>query len=349
MIKVFGARGVASAGAIALVTSVFASGGVLAAGENLTEIFTDANFRGCVVSALQTEVNPMITETSVVSEENLGLLTQLSCNDNSLTAASLAGLENLTGLTTLDVADNQINDIDLSANVALTRLVLANNLLTDLDLTNNVALTYLDIHGNTGLGVEAVDVSTTKLNTLTDEDGIWEYVEESETGENTTEETTEDVIEDTAETCSSWEIDDETIAIFKGILAAYGYNTSNYDATAVRLAAAQTNMCDGMDIAEARTLMNAMGVTDLSDEELARIAEMVTSAYNAINNGASLEDLLSMTTSEAPLVPNTGVNTGEFNASMVMLSIGGVVSLAGVAYVAYYGIRRKEARVNFKR
>lgn len=346
MIRRFGAKSVALAGAVALVATVGGSGGVFAEGETLADVFTDDAFRGCVISALQTEIDPMIDETSVLEEVAVAELGSLACNGANLTAAKLTGLEYLTGLKSLSLSNNQLTTVDLETNTALERLVLANNELTELDLATNANLVYLDLRGNADLDLDNLDISTTKLNTLTDDDGIWEYVA---TDEETDGDNGEGETDETPTTCESWEIDDETIAIFKGMLAAYGYDTSKYDATAVRLAALQTNMCDGMSVAEARTLMNAMGVTDLSDAELTEIAAMVTRAYNAINDGATLEELLAITPASGPLVPNTGVSTGEFNASVVVMSLGAVMLAAGVVYAIHYGMKRKEATVTFRR
>lgn len=345
MIRRFGAGWAALASVLALTATVSFSSGVFADSETLANVFTDDVFRGCVVSALQTD-NPLISETSTIDEAELEDLTSLACNGKDLTESQLVGLDQLIGLKILSLSNNKLSSVDLTKNIALERLILANNELTDLDLSNNTLLTYLDVRGNDDLELENLDISKTRLNTLTNENGIWEMVIPEEDPVSSNELTQES---NDNQACSSWEIDDETISIFKGMLAAYGYDTSRYDATAVRLAASQTNMCDGMNVAEARTLMNAMGVTNLSDTELTQIAEMVTRAYNAINSGATLEELLTVLSDGAPLVPNTGVSTGEFNASMVAMSIGVVMVIAGVVFVVRYMLKRKEAMVTFRR
>lgn len=345
MIRRFGTIWTTLAGVFTLVTTVCFSCVVLADGETIADVFTDDDFRECVVSALQTG-DPLVDETSLVDEVGLGDLTNLACNGKDLTGAQLVGLDQLTGLKALSLSNNKLDSVDLTKNTALERLVLANNELTDLDLSNNTSLTYLDVRGNDDLDLESLDISTTKLNTLTNDGGIWEMVTSEEEPEIDSEPAQEN---NESQACSSWDIDDETIAIFKGMLAAYGYDTSRYDATAVRLAASQTNMCDGMNAIEARTLMNAMGVTNLSDAELTQIAEMVTKAYNAINSGATLDELLTTISDGAPLVPNTGVSTGEFNASVVAMSIGAIMMIAGIVFAVRYGLKRKEAKVTFRR
>lgn len=355
MIKRFNMKSVILVATLTLVATTGASSKVFATGESLKEIFTDVDFRWCVVESFQSKVDSSITEDSVLTDTQMADLDSLTCNNKSLTEVKLAGLEQLVGLTSLSLSTNQLADIDLTNNVALERLTLANNELTNLDLSKNTDLAYLDVRGNADLDLDNLDISTTKLNTLTNDDGVWEYVETDNEDDEVTDKGNDVVTNDNTHNnemkpCESWNIDDETITIFKGMLAAYGYDTSRYDIAAVRLAAAQTNMCDGMNMNEARSLMNAMGVTDLSDAELTEIAAMVTRAYNAIADGATLEELLTVARGDGGLlVPNTGVSTGDFNANVVVISLGAVMIVAGIFYAVRYGMKRKEATVTFRR
>lgn len=350
MIRRFSARSFALASVIALVIGGSFGNGAFATEEKLEDIFTDSDFRNCVVSSFQAQVDSEITGESALSDEELAGLISLTCNNLGLTSTQLAGLEKLTGLTALSLRNNNLSTIDLTANTNLERLILSYNALTGIDVSANTSLTYLDLRGNDGLDFETLDFGDQGL-WATETEGLWRVADEEEDEEATAvvETETNTAKTETTQACASWNIDDEAIDVFKGLLAAYGYNTSRYDALAVKMAAAQTNMCDGMNVAEARTLMNAMGVTDLSDAELTQIAEMVTKAYNAINEGKTVEELLAVVATGTPLVPNTGVSTGEFNASVIVVSLGVVMLGAGVFHVVRYGLKRKEVRVTFRR
>lgn len=353
---------------LAMTAAIGFSGAVFADGETLEDVFTNDDLRECVVSALQA-IDSEISGATKVEDVDLTALTDLTCTGHT-TLTDAVGIETLTGLTSLNLSDNKITAIDLSKNTALTDLNLSknqiatidltkntllttvdlsNNFLTTLDLVQNAALSALDVANNGTLTVYlSEDAPIAEVDIIADDETIFHRgtLEDEDNDEDGGD---EENLETETKACESWDIDDETIAIFKGMLAAYGYDTSKYDATAVKLAAAQTNMCDGMSVAEARTLMNAMGVTDLSDAELEAIAEMVTKAYNAINDGATLEDVFKLTAATGPLVPNTGVATGDFNANVVVMSFGAVVVMAGVLYGVRYGMKRKEARVTFRR
>jgi len=84
--------------------------------------------------------------TDLTGIEAFTALTELNCNDNSLTALDLS---NNTALTNLDCHNNSsLTTLNLSNNMALTNLVCYNSSLTALDLSNNTALTFLFCSGN---------------------------------------------------------------------------------------------------------------------------------------------------------------------------------------------------------
>jgi surface protein len=91
--------------------------------------------------------------------EDFTSLTFLFCNDNQLDNLDVSAN---TALTTLGCWGNQLESLDLSNNTALDQLYCRNNQLTSLDLSNNISLdslgvsnnqlTSLDLSSNTTLG-----------------------------------------------------------------------------------------------------------------------------------------------------------------------------------------------------
>lgn len=80
-------------------------------------------------------------------------LTNLNCNNNSLTHLNLSAN---TALTHLQCANNDLDSLNVSNNTALTNLNCAGNLLTSLDISANTALTTLQCTSN---DLDSLDVS----------------------------------------------------------------------------------------------------------------------------------------------------------------------------------------------
>ena len=94
--------------------------------------------------------------------EDFTALTYLNCRDNNLTELDLSAN---TALTILRCTNNQITSLDVSANIFLTWINCDHNQLTILDVSANIGLTFLDCGGN---NLEALDVSNnTALESLT--------------------------------------------------------------------------------------------------------------------------------------------------------------------------------------
>ena len=77
--------------------------------------------------------------------EDFTALTNLQCDDNSLTGLDVSSN---TALTALYCNYNQLTSLDVSSNTALTDLYCNYNQLTSLDVSNNTALTYLWFNHN---------------------------------------------------------------------------------------------------------------------------------------------------------------------------------------------------------
>lgn len=73
-------------------------------------------------------------------------MTEISCNYNDI--KSLQGVEHFTALITLYCRNNQLTELDLSANTTLENLTCDNNQLTALDLSANSALRVLQCEDN---------------------------------------------------------------------------------------------------------------------------------------------------------------------------------------------------------
>jgi len=80
-------------------------------------------------------------------------LTNLNCNNNSLTNLNLSAN---TALTNLQCANNDLDSLNVSNNTALTNLNCAGNLLTSLDISANTALTFFQCTSN---NIDSLDVS----------------------------------------------------------------------------------------------------------------------------------------------------------------------------------------------
>ena len=118
----------------------------IAAVEKATDIGWDKNDDGTV----------SLTDANL---EKIRAVTELNISDQKLT--DLSGIEWFTGLTTLYCDNNQLTELDVSANTALTSLLCYSNQLTELDVKANTALmdlecylnrlTTLDVSANTAL------------------------------------------------------------------------------------------------------------------------------------------------------------------------------------------------------
>jgi len=86
--------------------------------------------------------------------ESFTALTELWCNDNSLTSLDVSSN---TALTTFRCFRNALTSLDLSSNTALTEVSIEGNALTSLDVSSNTALTYINCGGN---DLTALDVSS---------------------------------------------------------------------------------------------------------------------------------------------------------------------------------------------
>jgi hypothetical protein len=69
----------------------------------------------------------------------------LLCDNNLLSSVNVSSN---TALVNLNIGYNQLNSLDVSANVALENLICTSNLLTSLNLSNNTHLTYLNCREN---------------------------------------------------------------------------------------------------------------------------------------------------------------------------------------------------------
>jgi len=109
-------------------------------GQNITAQFACENFLAVVREALGIDSN------TPIGANNAAALQTLNLQNRGIT--SIAGIANFTGLTTLNLADNPLQYIDLSSNVALQKLNVSGLCLSALNLTANTALTHLDISRN---------------------------------------------------------------------------------------------------------------------------------------------------------------------------------------------------------
>jgi len=93
-----------------------------------------------------------------VITSHINAITSLTVNNKNI--GSLTGIEDFISLETLSCTQNNISNIDISANTALTTLNVSNNNLTSLILTQNVNLTTLYCLGN---NLTSLDVSNNTL------------------------------------------------------------------------------------------------------------------------------------------------------------------------------------------
>ena len=122
--------------------------------------FPDANFRGYLLEQSY-GADGILTDAEIAavfnisvegkSIENLAgiehftVLTSLNCNNNQLSELNVSAN---TALTWLECARNQLSTLDVSANTELTTLNCNNNQLTKLDVSANTALRFLHCYDN---------------------------------------------------------------------------------------------------------------------------------------------------------------------------------------------------------
>ncbi|MDR2647194.1 MAG: hypothetical protein LBB67_03610 [Oscillospiraceae bacterium] len=120
----------------------------VAVGDDITDKFTDPNFRAVVLKSYDKNKDGRIQVEEV---ENV---LSLFCNNKSI--FSLSGIEYFAALTSLYCYDNQLTTLDLSRNTELLRLVCDNNRLEYLDLSYNTKLEQLSVRNNE---LEMLDLS----------------------------------------------------------------------------------------------------------------------------------------------------------------------------------------------
>ncbi|MDR0221786.1 MAG: S8 family serine peptidase, partial [Lachnospiraceae bacterium] len=110
--------------------------------------FPDAAFRNNVLSRLRGEGIYRFAGSLVdtVAEAALASFSVLAISNKGI--ADLSGIAYFTGLTSLNCSNNNLTELDVSANPALTSLNCSNNNLTELDVSANTALTALDCRSN---------------------------------------------------------------------------------------------------------------------------------------------------------------------------------------------------------
>lgn len=166
--------------------------------------------------------------------------------------------------------------------------------------------------------------------------------------------------DDEAEPCSSVSLTDDQVISLKELMEEAGYDVSNFKVNAVKIAASEINLCDGMSREEMRSLFNAMGITDLTDEELDANIEDFTKALEKVQKNETppedeakeVEEVLETKPYVAgPTTPNTGVSTGNFNGTAIIISLGTIAAIVGGVIVArYLGKRQRNFnRVDFKK
>ena len=117
--------------------------------------FRDPNFKAYVKEKLDTDHNDSLSDT----ERNVTVI-KVSGGYNGQKLTSLQGIQYFTRLKELYCSDNQLTELDVSANTQLTKLQCDKNQLTSLDLSANTNLQELRCRDN-NLG--SLDVSGSDL------------------------------------------------------------------------------------------------------------------------------------------------------------------------------------------
>lgn len=102
--------------------------------------FADENFYSCILEAAGAENGTILTS------EQLSNITEVVCENKGIT--NVSGIEKLTSLQNLDLYNNNISNINVSANTLLRYINLSSNKLSSLDLSNNINLQHIYASGN---------------------------------------------------------------------------------------------------------------------------------------------------------------------------------------------------------
>ncbi|MCL2530741.1 MAG: hypothetical protein FWE40_01105 [Oscillospiraceae bacterium] len=109
-------------------------------GQNITAQFACENLLQAVREALGRGVDAPIGSDCVLAVTTLNLANRNITNTT--------GIANFTNLTTLNLADNPLQHVDLSSNIALQNLNVSGACLSTLNLQNNINLTQLNASRN---------------------------------------------------------------------------------------------------------------------------------------------------------------------------------------------------------
>ena len=128
--------------------------------------FDDPKFYSAVVSSIRNNTSCEVTR------EQLANITNFVAQNKGITSAN--GLQYLSNLVSLNLSMNQIDNIDLSNNLALVSLVLVSNNLTEIDLSHNLSLTEIGLQSNKLTEIDLshntsliyLDVTSNKLNNI---------------------------------------------------------------------------------------------------------------------------------------------------------------------------------------
>ena len=111
-----------------------------------SSLFPDAVFRSYVKTNFDKDGDGYLTQQEINS------VTSIDVEEKGIT--SVSGIELFTELTELNVANNELDELNLSANTLLTRIYCQQNHLTYLDLSRNTVLKTLYCHENELIGMD---------------------------------------------------------------------------------------------------------------------------------------------------------------------------------------------------
>ncbi len=120
---------------------IFCSAGLGITAQNV--YIPDAVFKAHLVGNLSINTN---SDTAIQVSEAVAFTNFISVNN--LLIADMTGIEAFVNITGLLCYNNNITNLNISANTALTYINCAGNNLTSLDVTHNTSLTYLDFSRN---------------------------------------------------------------------------------------------------------------------------------------------------------------------------------------------------------
>lgn len=116
--------------------------------------FPDPVFRGIVLGMFDDDGNFILDENEMAAIASCQTL-----DVGQMGIADLTGIEYFTGLTYLDCWENELTELDISANTALKYLRCTGNGLTALNISANTELVYLDCSEN---DLSALDIGRNK-------------------------------------------------------------------------------------------------------------------------------------------------------------------------------------------